>query len=409
MIFEVTPSQIEALSDTDLRTLIGYLAEREVAAAGLPTSVVTYGGHQNAKDGGIDVRVALERGEITGYVPCPATGFQAKAENFTPAEITKEMRPNGKLRESIRLLGENGGAYVIVSSKSSVSDTSLNNRKEAMLKAIQDEPTAKALVLDFYDSRRIATWVNQQPGLIPWVRQRVGQPISGWRPFQDWSSSPDTKDAEYMLDEGVRLVGAHQNDEGLKAEEGIERLRSILAFPKGVVRLVGLSGVGKTRMIQALFDGRIGSSALDQHLAVYTDLSDNPDPVPAELVSRIDHLGQGCILIVDNCGADLHRSLTNRLSEQSKISIITVEYDISDDAPENTNVFKLEPASSEVIERILKPRYPNLTAPEISTIAKFSEGNFRIALALANTSKDGGSLANLKDKDLFNILFRQKK
>ena len=44
MIFEVTPEHIGALSDADLRTLIGYLAEQEVVWVGQAASGVTYGG-----------------------------------------------------------------------------------------------------------------------------------------------------------------------------------------------------------------------------------------------------------------------------------------------------------------------------------------------------------------------------
>lgn len=408
MIFEVTPTHIEALSDSDLRTLVGYLAEGEVSKVGLSPSGVTYGGHQNAKDGGIDVRVSHTKGTIDGYVPRLNTGFQVKAEEFAAADIGKEMRPGGTLRESIRDLAEAHGAYIIVSSKGSVSDLSLKKRKEAMTQALVDSPSAKPLFIDFYDKRRIASWVNQHPGIIAWVRERVGQPLSGWRPFQDWSSSPSEQAAQYILDGGVRLVAANQNEQGLNAEDGIYRIRQIIREPKSVVRLVGLSGVGKTRLVQALFDERIGISPLERHLAVYADVGDSLDPVPAELLSKIQNIGHKCILIIDNCGADLHRKLVTRLSTNSKVSLITVEYDINDDEPENTDVFRLVPASKEVIEKILKPRYPALTDPEMRTIADFSEGNFRIALALASTSKNGHSLANLKDIDLFRRLFLQK-
>src|SRR2546426_10572899 len=94
--------------------------------------------------------------------------------------------------------------------------------------------------------------------------------------------------------------------------------------------------------------------------------------------------------------------------ERSKKTFITVEYNIKEDDPQNTDVFRLEPASNDVIEKVLKRRYTTLTAPEIRTIAAFSEGNFRVALALADTAKTGESLANLKDSDLFQRLFRQK-
>jgi hypothetical protein len=98
MIFEVTPEHIEGLSDTELRTLIGYLAEQEAVRAGHSASSVTYGGHQNAKDGGIDVRVDLGALAIKGYIPRGQTGFQVKAEDMPNGDIISEMRPKGKLR-----------------------------------------------------------------------------------------------------------------------------------------------------------------------------------------------------------------------------------------------------------------------------------------------------------------------
>lgn len=410
MIFEVTPDQIELLSDADLRTLVGYLAEQEAIRAGYSPVCVTYGGHQNAKDGGIDVRVDTGGKPITGYIPRPLTGFQAKAEDMPKSEVLKEMRPKGILRPAIKAIGEAGGAYVIVNSKGSTSDTALSARKNGMAEAMADAPDAAGIDLDFYDRQRMASWVNQHPGLIPWVRSRVGQALSGWRPFEDWSSSPGAADEPYLADESVRLIGAHIKEEAsLNAVNGINHLREILAQPKGIVRLVGLSGVGKTRLVQTLFDQNVGKDALSRQLAVYTDLSDEPDPVPLELLDRLHGLGQKCVLIVDNCGIELHRKLAARMkTANSLVSLVTIEYDISDDEPENTDVFRLEPASSQLIEKIVERRYPKLTAPEISTIAEFSEGNSRIALVLANTAQDGESLANLNDSELFKRIFQQK-
>ena len=409
MIFEVTPEHIEALSDVDLRTLVGRLAEQEVVRAGHSASSVTYGGHQNAKDGGIDVRVDLGAAAIDGYIPRAQTGFQVKAEDMPKSAIQQEMRDSGKLRPSIIKLGKAGGAYIIVSSKGSVSDTSLSTRRNAIAAAIADMPSASGLHVDFYDRRRVATWVNQHPGLIPWVRSRIGLALSGWRPFEDWSSSPGATNENYLTDDHVRLVGVSLKDtDGLSAVAGINKLREVLSKSKGSVRLVGLSGVGKTRLAQALFDETIGTNALNPHLAVYTDLSDGPDPVPLELLGRIQNLGQKCLFIVDNCGIDLHRKLAARMKNTpTAVSLLTIEYDISDDEPENTGTYKLEPASSEIIEKIVGRRYPQLTSPEIRTIAAFSEGNSRIALALAETSLEGESLANLQDSGLSKRLFHQ--
>lgn len=412
MIFEVTAEQIELLGDADLRTLVGYLCEEEVRAQGHSTAAVTWGGHQNAADGGIDVRVALPGGAaVSGYVPAPATGFQVKAEDMPRQQIIDEMAPRGTIRPSIADLASKGGAYIIVSSRGSVADGALQARKDAMRAALDGVASADALTVDFYDRRRIATWVNQHPGLIPWVREKVARPLTGWRPFGDWSSSPAPLDKPYLLDDAVRLLSPTIKDtDGLSAADGVSCLRRILQQPNGVIRLVGLSGVGKTRLVQALFDERLGNDALAPREAIYTDISDEPDPVPLELASQLVQLRRRAILIVDNCGIELHRKLALKAKEaDGLLSVITIEYDITDDEPENTDVFKLEAASVELIEKMLEGRYPALATPSRRVIAEFSHGNPRIAFALAETAKNGESLANLRDSELFRRLFDQNK
>ena len=413
MIFEATDDQIALLNDTDLRTLVGYLCEEEVRKQGHSPAAVTRGGNQTAKDGGIDVRVALVPGsQIVGYVPAAATGFQVKAQDMPRQEVLNEMAPKGILRESIEELAKQQGAYIIVSSRGSLADSALKERKTAMLAAISGKLSANSLGVDFYDRHRLATWVNQHPGLVPWVRAKVASPLLGWRPFGDWSSTPTTLDKPYLLDGAVRLVSPSlKNVAGLNATDGVNAIRRLLESPRCAVRLVGLSGVGKTRLVQALFDERIGTNALPPFEAVYTDVSDSPDPVPLELTSQLISHRRRAILIVDNCGMELHRKLAAKIAPDTGclLSLITIEHDIADDEPENTDVFRLEAASSDLIEKILESRYPALAAPTRSVIAQFSDGNARIAFALAQTAKSGESLANLHDTDLFKRLFEQSK
>ncbi len=112
----------------------------------------------------------------------------------------------------------------------------------------------------------------------------------------------------------------------------------------------------------------------------------------------------------DNCGIELHRKLAAKIaSSECLLSLITIEYDITDDEPENTDVFKLEPASPNLIEKLLERRYPKIAPPSRSVIAKFSEGNSRVAFALAATAETGESLVNFKDTELFERLFHQQK
>jgi len=409
--FEITGDHIAELNDTDLRSLIGLLCEADYRAAGLRTAGITWGGYQDSKDGGLDVVV---RDEIpppfTSFVPRKITGFQVKKSAMGKAKILKEMKPEGALREKIKSLIRDKGAYVIVSPGSSVSDMALDDRRNAMRDAVADEDNAHDIHLDFFDRGRVATWVRSYPSMILWVREKIGRPVRGWRPYGNWAYSPSGVGEEYLLDPELRLrdetVSAHER---LNAEDGLLKFRSILSVPGMSVRLAGLSGVGKTRFAQALFDPRIGERALNRFHAFYTDTSRDPSPTPEELAELLVNEGTEAVLVVDNCPPSLHRRLTQICSEnQSSVSLLTVEYDVREDVPEETTVFRLEPASAELILSLIEKRFPHISPVDARTIADFSGGNARVALLLAGTVQKGEMLSGLRDEELFNRLFWQR-
>lgn len=410
-MLEITANDIALLNDEHLRSVVARLCEAELRQRGYSAVHVTWGGNQNAADGGIDVRVALPpESAIDGYVPRPPTGFQVKAQDMPASAIAEEMLPNGAIRPSIQALADQAGAYIIVSSQGSVADTALTSRREAMTEATKNIPNVSRLHIDFYDRTRVASWVRSHAGLIPWVRKLVGRAADGWQSYGAWAFDPDGAAAEYLLDEKLRVHWAgHGTDQGLSATQGLKQMRSALEQPRQVLRLVGLSGMGKTRLIQALFDDRVGEASLDPALALYTDVADGPNPQPTTLASNLAATGSRAILVIDNCPPDLHRRLSEVCRQaDSKLSIITVEYDIRDDQPEGTDILTLKSCSPDLIEKLVRRRYPRLSPVDAHTIAESSDGNARIALVLADTVKPGETIAGLKDEQLFHRLFRQR-
>ena len=93
----------------------------------------------------------------------------------------------------------------------------------------------------------------------------------------------------------------------------------------------------------------------------------------------------------------------------SSLSVLTIEYDIRDDQPEGTEVFEVEAASSELIRLLLQRRFPELSQVDAQTAAEFSGGNARIAIALAEAVERGGPLGSLRDAQLFERLFDQRR
>jgi len=348
--------------------------------------------------------------KIEGFIPRAATGFQVKKPDMPPSEIPKEMRPKGVIRPVIEELATAGGAYIIVSSSGSTADSALDNRRTAMANTVKDVADAAKLHLDFYDRNRVASWVRDHSGLISWVRSRIGKSVSGWKSYGGWSNVPAGADKSYLLDDKTRIKTGNKDDgDGLSAVDGINRIRDALRSPGQVVRLVGLSGVGKTRLVEALFDNAIGANALDPSLAIYTDIADEPDPQPKGLASDLIAAGTRAILVIDNCPPGTHRQLSDvARASGSTISVITVEYDIREDQSEGTDVFSLETSSPQLIEKLVSGRFPKLSQIDARRIAEFSGGNARIALALAGTVKKTETVSGLTDTELFRRLFQQR-
>jgi hypothetical protein len=408
-MFDITADHIACLNDELLRELIGRLCEAEASAARQSPLTITWGGNQTSPDGGIDVRVAMHSLIAPARnLPRANCGFQVKAEDMPRRAILEEMKPNGSLRDSIRALADVSGAYIIVSSQGSTSDTSLTNRRAAMAEAVGSLSNAASLHLDFYDRTRIATWVRDHAGIVLWVRERVARSIPGWKAYGDWTGSADGVNPEYILDDRLRVHGPNSR-ENCSALDGLQHIRARLAQVRGVVRLVGLSGTGKTRFAQALFDDRLGTRTLLPSLAIYTNLSDDPSPQPVALATDLISQHKRAVLVIDNCPPDLHRSLSSvcRASE-SQLSVLSIEYDVREDQPEGTDVFELQRSSDDLIETLLQRRFPALSRVNAQTVAHFASGNARVALALAGTVTSGESLAELQDADLFQRLFEQR-
>jgi hypothetical protein len=103
-MFDITTDDIRQLSDAELRELTARLCEAEVTKFGFSAASVTWGGHQDAPDGGIDVRVEVDAVVQTlGWIPRPATGLQVKKKSMPRAEILKEMRPEMLSERSLRI------------------------------------------------------------------------------------------------------------------------------------------------------------------------------------------------------------------------------------------------------------------------------------------------------------------
>lgn len=397
--FAITKEMVAGLGDEDLRTLIGKLLEAEASARGIGIEAIGLGGNQTARDGGIDAIIAWKGGPApAGQLPARTIYFQCKATSMRPADIAKEMRLNGHPRPIFAELASKRGAYLIVSTDDP-GTKAIEARVAAMREAISDVASADRIHLDFLGADRLARWTNQHVGVALWLLARIGRPLLGWRPFGSWSSA-EAGSHGYLFDESDR---AEVNGDTQSVRAAITAMRAALSLPRSAVRIVGMSGMGKTRLAEALFDRRIpAGAALNPSLAIYADAGLELATGGAAMAEHLARSGIEAVLVFDNCAAIAHRQLASIVGlEGSRTRLLTIDYDVGDEQPESTLIVKLEKNSEGLLGDLLKQRAPALGEYERARLAEFSGGNARIALGIARGS------GTLEDNELLDRLFQR--
>ena len=408
-MFEITRDQLRGLNDVQLRELVARLCEAELRIKGLPASAVRWSGAHTAADRGLDVECRLDNCEFGGdYVPRLPTGFQVKKPAMPPSKIENEMSPKGNLRPIFPALAASSGCYVIVSLDDDPTGNPKAQRKAAIRKQISELPNRDNLHTDFYGRAELADWLRQHTGVQLWVRDALGIPLDGWKPHGRWTNAPADDNDELICEPGISIILPGKDATKLDISQGIQEIRHLLLTSNKALRIVGLSGVGKTRIVQALFEDSVGTDPLDRSLAIYNDFGTPPKPSPRELLSRFKAENRPATLILDNCPTETHSLLADEVSATPNIRLITIEYDIREDKPELTAIIRIDAEGAEIAKTLVSRRYTKLSSVNTRKIAEFSGGNSRLALAVADAVDEKENLSSFSNAQLFDRLFHQR-
>ena len=408
-MFEVTKEQLRALNDGQLRELVARLCEAELRTHGAPASAVRWGGAHTAPDGGLDVECRIEDNKFRGdFVPRPKTGFQVKKPSMPPSRIASEMSPKGRLRPIFSTLATINGCYILVSLDDDPTGDPATKRQNAIRRQLEPVLSLGDLKTDFYGRAELANWLRQHAGVRLWVRDVLGIPLDGWSTLRRWTNTPPDDDDDLICKPGVSIALPGKEASRFDIGQGIQRIRNLVRTSNKALRIVGLSGVGKTRIVQALFEGSVGTDPLDRSLAIYADLGTEPLPKPRQVVAHLKADDRPAVLVLDNCPAATHNLLAGEISDSPEIRLITIEYDIREDKPELTTVIRVDTEGPQIVKALVSRRHPSLDERNSHRIAELSGGNARVALALANAVEDNENLSDFSDAQLFDRLFHQR-
>lgn len=182
------------------------------------------------------------------------------------------------------------------------------------------------------------------------------------------------------------------------------------------IRILGLSGLGKTRILLEIFRPNISDekSILLSSRVLYINCNLYPNAEFQTIVSKAISEQTNPIIILDNCSVSVHRlllQLTNR--EGNKAFIISLDSnpeEIESDRINGVNyiIIKKEELST-VVDELLSSRFNNLDEESKKKIKDFSQGIPLMAVLLAESVNNGEQfIGKLDDKELLDKLLGTK-
>ena len=381
---EVTGEHITLLTERTFPELLRRLLSAEAQAHGLPEYGIHVAGSITTPDGGEDGRITWTEGPPrTSFLPSRMCIFQVKAGKIAPGAAAREVvGRNGEVKPMVRSALEDGGHYLLLCAHR-YTYQQVHARKDRIREVIRDAgmPIDDNQV-SFCDADWVASWVNRHPSVSAWVKPQAQRGTVGpFRSWSHWASRAEHHASPWADDE--RLANLR------------EPIRHGASEPRRIVRVVGPSGVGKSRLILQALGPSEGDEPLGYFLAdlvLYADESEMGDCAINGVVQTLAENCQRAVVVVDRCPPESHRILVGTVQRrESAVSLITIDDEIPPDLRNRTIVelneyetlVKVPEASSSVTEAIIHSVCPELPSEDFRRLAHFSRGFPKIAHLVA--------------------------
>ncbi|MFV8332006.1 hypothetical protein [Flavobacterium sp. GSP14] len=201
-----------------------------------------------------------------------------------------------------------------------------------------------------------------------------------------------------------------------KTKEITNLVLESLNNPGQTIRILGLSGLGKTRILLEIFRPKESdhNSVLSSSRVLYINCNLYPNTDYQTIVSKAISEQNDSIIILDNCQIALHRQLKQLINrEDNKASLISI-----DSNPEEIEMNKINGVNyiiikkeelSTVVDELLSSGFNNLGDENTNKIKEFSQGIPLMAVLLGESLKNGEEfIGKLDDKELLDKLLGTK-
>ncbi len=390
--FEVVGEHIATLTERTFPLLLRLLLSAEAKANDLPAARIHVAGNIYATDGGEDGRITWKDGpDHTPFLPSRLNQFQLKAGEILPAAAAKDvLAKKPAVKDMVRSVLEVGGHYIMLCAHS-YAWKQINAREASIRKSLRDTGlTVDDEQVEFRDADQIALWVNDHPSVAIWLKEQT-QPgtIGPFRSWSHWAGRTEYDQSPIVEDERLPVLR--------------DRLRDLVAEPRQFARVVGLSGVGKTRLILEAFGAtgkEMAAGLFLSDLVMYAIQSEVGSHAINEIVQNLADTGARAVVVVDNCDPDAHQVLAGMVLRQgSRLSLVTIDNEIPTGTPDG-NTLKVGAAAASVTRGIINYVQPGLPYEDQSRLERFSEGFPEIAVRIGKAWSESRPIAHATDDGL---------
>lgn len=199
-----------------------------------------------------------------------------------------------------------------------------------------------------------------------------------------------------------------------KIEEITKLINYGLINTNQTIRILGLSGLGKTRILLEIFRPINYNSILLSSRVLYINCNLYPNADYQIIVSKAISEQNDPIVILDNCPKSVHRQLIQLVNRKGNkallISLDSNPEEIENDKINGVNyiIIRKEELSS-IVDELLSSRFNNLDEEIKKKIKDFSQGIPLMAVLLGESINNGEKfIGKLDDKELLDKLLGEK-
>ncbi|MES2063549.1 MAG: hypothetical protein V4456_16600 [Bacteroidota bacterium] len=401
---EITTREIAALTDVQLSRILLNLLHNEVdkfqfdsvRELVVPLKI-------NIADGGEDGKLDCEGTRGSRYIHSKLSVFQCKATKMGPDQVFKEFfsvyipaRNPGEanrveLKENIKEVLDRGGQYVFF-----ISYPYNNRYKKPKLEAAHralDEYNAlhgtaySHNQVRIMEGNEIKDWVNEYIDTIIRVQEFNNiHRLLGLQTIEQLAYWPE-----------INQIPFHSN---AKLDQHIAAIQATTSSPRASLRIIGHSGLGKTRLVYEAI------KLLKSNSAIYYSIVSHPQDI-INFVLTYGTYYHGT-LIVDNCDYQAHRLLKQHIQRtNSTFKLISIDFNVSEETDPASSygeeyIFLEKSDYQDIVKKILNDQYEHkLDMGQIDQIADFAEGFPGMAVLFANARLDGrDNLSELLGDDM---------